>query len=317
MQGLQKAAQMIRKAKTIMVACHINPDGDTIGSLLSLGLALEKIGKRVHFISQDGVPHRFRCLPGARRIKKKLLKKVDLAISVDCNCPEMLGKPFDSVMIADQVLEIDHHEYRRPYGDFALVDLKVSSVGELIYMLLKKLNIKITCDIAQNILTSIIVETNSFSLPTTNSSTFRVSAELLETGLDFYKLTDMVYWSRTREVALLSGICLARCAFLKCGKIAWSIVRAEDFKRIKGKDEDVDAVADEMRSIKGVKISVLFREKGRGLLRVSLRSKGKINVAHLAELFGGGGHADVAGCYISNRPSLIQNLLKQAAKLVR
>jgi phosphoesterase RecJ-like protein len=178
------------------------------------------------------------------------------------------------------------------------------------------LGVDISLDIAQNILTSIVVETNSFRLPHVRSFTFEVCARLLGKDLDFAKLTDMVYWSKTKETVILSGICLSRCKFRKEGRLVWSIVKQKDFQKIAGEDEDVDAVADDLRTIKTVQLSVLFREKTRERLRVSLRSKGEINVAHLAERFGGGGHFDCAGCFIPNTPGSIRDFLEKAESLL-
>jgi len=115
---------------------------------------------------------------------------------------------------------------------------------------------------------------------------------------------------------MLSGLCLARCRFMKGGALAWSFIGRKDFKAFKGKDEDVDPVPDEMRSIGSVRIAVLFREKDAGMLRVSLRSKGRINVAAIAEYYKGGGHFDVAGCSIRNDPRTITEFLKKAAGLL-
>ncbi len=126
----------------------------------------------------------------------------------------------------------------------------------------------------------------------------------------------MVYWSKTKEAALLSGICLARCRFRRNGRLVWSIVTKEDFARIHGEDEDVDSVADEMRRIKTVRIAVLFREKPRGMLRVSVCSKGEINVSRLAEEFGGGGHFDYAGCFVPHTRVSIEEFLRRAEKLL-
>ncbi|MFH1552663.1 MAG: bifunctional oligoribonuclease/PAP phosphatase NrnA [Candidatus Omnitrophota bacterium] len=316
MRGLKQAADTILAAKEIVIGCHINPDGDAIGSLLSLGTGLEGLGKRVHMVSQDGVPKKYRHLPGADRIMKSFTKNVDLAITVDCSTPDMLGTVLNSFKKAKTILEIDHHETREPFGDTSWVDPKAAAVGEQVYILLKHLKIKITRDIAQNILTALIVETSSFRLPNVRPFTFNVCAELVKTGVDFYKLVDTIFWSHPREVAVLSGICLARCQFLERGKLAWSVIRKKDFEKTRGKDEDVDGVADEIRAIKGVKVAVFFREKSKELLRVSLRSKGDINVAHLAAIYGGGGHADVAGCRIPNKTKAIKKLLGRAKKLL-
>ncbi|MFC1479975.1 bifunctional oligoribonuclease/PAP phosphatase NrnA [Candidatus Omnitrophota bacterium] len=317
MRGPKQAANTIAAARDIAIGCHVNPDGDAIGSLLSLGIGLEELGKRVYMVSQDGVPKKYRHLPGAERIMKRLGENVDLAITVDCSTPEMLGTVLNSFKKAKTILEIDHHETRETFGDISWVEPAAAAVGEQIYILLKQMKIKITRDIAQNILTSLIVETSSFRLPNVRPFTFKVCAELAKTGVDFYKLVDTIFWSHPREVAVLSGICLSRCQFQEKGKLAWSVIRKKDFEKVKGKDEDVDPVADEIRAIKGVKIAILFREKSKELLRVSLRSKGDINVAHLAAIYGGGGHADVAGCRIPNKTKVIKRMLARAKKLLR
>lgn len=316
LENLEKAKKAILEAKTIAIACHVNPDGDTIGSLLSLGIGLRALGKKVYMLSADGVPKKYLRLPFANKIIRTVDKKCDLAISVDCGAKEILGKNFEKVFRrAKKILEIDHHEFRRPFGDIALIDNDAAAVGEVVFILLKKLNINISCEIAANILTSIIVETASFRLPKVRPFTFEVCKYLIAQGVNYYRLVDMIFWSKTRETAILSGVCLSRCRFINEGKIVWSVIRRNDFKKIRGKDEDVDAVADEMRSIRGVRITVLFRENGNSF-RVSLRSKDKINVARLAESYGGGGHFDVAGCYIPNTRKAINELLNKAKKLL-
>jgi len=317
MNDQRKVKKAILKAKNIVISSHRDPDGDAIGSILALGLSLEKLGKRIFMVSADGVPKRYARLPGANRIIRRTAKNCDLAIAVDCDDEEVLGKTFETFKRAKTILEIDHHAVRRSFGNISFVDPAAAATGEMIYKLVKLLKIPISKEVAQNILTAIIVETNSFSFPDTSRFTFTICADLLRTGLDFYKLTSMIYWSKTKEVVLLSGICLSRAKFLEKGKIAWSVIRKKDFDRIRGKDEDVDVVADEIRAIKSVKIVILFREKSKSVLRVSLRSKGTINIARLAESYGGGGHFDVAGCRISNNKKTIQEFLSKAKKMVR
>ena len=307
----------ILKAKNIIISGHVNPDGDSIGSLLSLGLGLEKLGKNVYMVSVDGVPKRYRFLPGAGRIKRHIDKPVDLAIAVDCSNKEILGPTYKIFKNAKDILDIDHHEFKRPFGNLFLVDYKAAAVAELVYLLLGELKIDIDKDIAEDLLTSIIVETNSFRLPSVRPLTFEICKELLKKGVDFYKLVDMVFWSRTKESAILTGICLTRCKFIEGNRLAWSIIRKKDFDLIRGEDEDIDGAADEIRSIQGVEIVVLFREKSDKSLRVSLRSKDKINVASIAEYYKGGGHFDIAGCSIPNNQKSIRELLDMAKGLLQ
>lgn len=316
MQGLVKAAAAIKKAKHIAISGHINPDGDSIGSMLALGLGLQQLGKRVHMISFDGVPVRYRKLPGAGRIIKNLQEPVDLAIAVDCGSKEMLGTTFSSFKDAGDILEIDHHEFRRPFGTLSIVDRESAAVGEIIFELLKQLRVDITKPIAQNLMTSIIVETNSFRLPNTRPFTLEVCSALIRKGVNFYKLVNMVFWSKRRSAAILSGICLSRCKFMMGGRLVWSIIGSKDLKAARGKSEDIDPVPDEMRAIDRVKIAVLFREIDGNMLRVSLRSKGRVNVAEVAEHYKGGGHFDVAGCNIKNDPKTIQELLKRVGRIL-
>ena len=143
-KGLKRAKRAVRQAREILISGHVNPDGDSIGSLLSLGMGLERLGKRVYMVSCDGVPHKYRGLPGARRIIKNVTKPVDLAISVDCSSKEILGPTYSAFQKAGKILEIDHHAFRRPFGDITLLDNKAAAVGELVYILLSSLGIVIT-----------------------------------------------------------------------------------------------------------------------------------------------------------------------------
>jgi phosphoesterase RecJ-like protein len=317
MRSFAQAKESILRSKSVVVSGHINPDGDSIGSILSLGLGIERLGKRVHVVSPDGVPRRYKGLPGADRIVRKTPVIPDLAIGVDCGGKELLGSAFETFRKAKTVLEIDHHEFRKPFGDINLVDHNAAAVGELVYILLNEMKISITKDIAQNILTSIIVETNSFRLPNIRPLTFEICAELVDIGVNFYKLVETVFWSRSKAASALLGICLSRCRFLKEEQMVWSVIKKEDFDKVGGKDEDLDPVVDEMRSISKVKVAVLFRERRGNIFRVSLRSKGRINVAALAERYKGGGHYDAAGCYIKNTDGSIREFLKAAESLIK
>jgi len=317
MHGLKRAKEKILGSRTIVISGHINPDGDCIGSVLSLGLALKKMGKRVYMISRDGVPANYRKLPGARLILKKTAIKADLAIAVDCSSKDMLGENFEIFQNAKSILEIDHHEFKEPFGHVIVLDIYAAAVGELIYLLLKELKVIITKDIAQNIMTSLVVETDSFRLPNSRAFTFKVCADLIEKGVNLYKLSEMVYWTRTKEAAFLSGIAISRCKFIEGGKIAWSLVRDRDFKKIRAAQDAIDSVTDELRAIKDVRVAVLFKENNKKSLRVSLRSKGPINVGRLAQSYGGGGHYDVAGCCIPPGNNSIRNFLHAVKILLK
>lgn len=316
MSAISKIKEKIKKAKTIAVVCHVNPDGDCIGSLLALALGLESMGKRVYRISPDGVPVRYKHLPGVNKVRKNIKNIVDMAISVDCNAKDMIGQSFENLKKAKDFLEIDHHQYRNSFGNLFLIDHKAAAVGEQIYFLLNAMNVKITSHMAENILTSIIVETNSFRLPQVRSFTFKVCSAIMKTGIDYTRISELMYWSQPKETFLVNSIALSRTVLLNNGKIAWSIITKKDFKKCHAQKENADSIANDILSIDTVVLSVFFREKENDLLRVSLRSKKGINVGMLAREYGGGGHADCAGCSIKNSKKSINEFLERSKKLL-
>lgn len=313
---IDRVRKFILRAHSVAISGHTNPDGDSIGSLLALGLALESIGKKVYMLCHDEIPPHYRSLPGVNRIMKTTDRPVDLAIAVDCSALDVLGKNVPVFKMAKSILEIDHHMYRKPFGDIQFIDHDASAVGEMIYQVLGKLNIKMTRSIAENLLTSIIVETNLFRLANVRQYTFKVCDELLATGLNFFQLTTRVYGPKTRKTMMLLAICMMKARFLRSGRFIWSILTASDLKKVGAKDYDADAIADEMCSLKGVDIALLFREKKKMMLRVSMRSRNGIDIGELAQRYQGGGHFDIAGCYIRNSKRNIRNLIEDAEKLL-
>ncbi len=308
---------IVLNAQTIGICGHINPDGDSIGSLLSLGYGLEKLGKKVFMLSGDPVPQKYSLLPGAHRISSEIPDFLDVAIAVDCGSYEMLGSMKDAFNKASITVEIDHHPSRKSFADYSWVDTRAAAVGEIIYHFLGLLSIRIDEDIAQNILTSIIVETNSFRIPHIRPQTFDICSRLMKAGADFHELAERVLWIKKREAAQLTGICMARAKILCEGKLMWSIVTHKDLKNTGADETDVDPVVDKMQAIEGVELAILFRQKNKKYLRVSFRSREGINVANLAEIFGGGGHYTVAGCLVKNKRSIRLQIIRYAQKYIQ
>ena len=316
LRGFKKIRRSILSARSIAISGHVNPDGDSIGSLLALGLALSGLGKKVYMLCQGEIPPNYRSLPGAGSIVKTIKKKVDLAIAVDCSIIDLLDKNIPVFKNAKSILEIDHHRFRRSFGDMKIVDYQAAAVGELICFLIKELNIKITRNIAENILTSIIVETNLFRLANVRPATFKICTEMLKTKLNFSRLVDKVYGSRTKESMMLSAACLLRAKFLKKDRIVWSTITKKNLTMAGCRDYDADSIASEMISMKGVEAAVLFRENNSDMLRVSLRSNGDIDIGPLAQKYKGGGHSDIAGFYAANNKKSISKILASVEALL-
>lgn len=315
----KKVAQEIKKAKRIALCVHMFPDGDAIGSMIALALSLQRLKKNFTLFSPSELPGRFSFLPMHDRIRLKTVpgESFDLAVAIDCASKVQLGDLYRSVFKkAHQTIEIDHHTFRRSFAAISLVDKDASSVGEIVYFLLKFLNVKIERDMAVAMLVSIIVETGSFRLPSVRAETFRICADLLSLGIDYYKIIEKSYWSRTKAEAALLGLCFSRIKFFKKGKLAYSYVTLKDLRRWGARQEDIDPIADQIRMLKEVRAVILLREMPGRRWRVSLRSKGSIDVGRVAEEFGGGGHPDVSGCFIEKTKKEENRLIRRIGKLL-
>lgn len=316
-QNLELVKGCIGNAHSVVISGHKNPDGDSLGAMLSLGLGLESLGKEVYMLCGDEIPSRYRHLPGMDRVVRSLCRRVDLAVAVDCGSRDMIGAASGAFTRAEKILEIDHHSSRCSFGDYSMVDDEASCAGELVYFLLEELGVTVTKEIAQNILTSIIVETNSFRLPGLRPQTFEICAELLRTGVEFSRVAESVYWVSSRETELLGGICLSRCSFSQSGQLVHSSLTCRDLQKVGAKEADGDPVVEKLRAMNGVKLAVLFREKDSSSLRVSFRSRKGIDVAELAEKFGGGGHFSAAGCTVPNSRAARERILRAAADVLK
>lgn len=299
-KNIRIAAQKIHAADRILISSHVHPDGDTMGSLLALGLGLLSIDKNVVMVSPDGIPPRYRFLPGTELVLDHWEGKAGLAIAVDCGTIRQLGKFAKTFGQAADTIQIDHHDFADVFGKLLVADHSAAAVGEIIFDLLKALEIKVTPMIATCLLTSIIVDTGAFRFANVRSRTFRICADLLDRGVDLKYLLEEAYWKKSETTVKLEAVSVGRMKFERNGRVVWSYVPQTEFKRVHGVTSDVDGVADDLRSIDGVKIAALMRENEDGTCRVSLRSEAGINVARIAQVFGGGGHFNSAGCHMKN-----------------
>lgn len=315
-ENIRRAAAALKKAKKIVVICHINPDGDTLGCQLALGLALLLMKKKVVLLSRDGVPSRFQFLPGSELVVTETDEKADAAVAVDCGSIQQLGNTKKAYLRAKTTITVDHHNFGTPFGKIRVQEDDAAAVGEIVYEVIRALGVKMTPAIATNLLTSIVVDTGSFRFSNIRPKTFELCGKLVSAGVDLKYLLEESYWKKSRPMAMLSGYCLAKARFSEDGKVAWSDATQQDLKRFKAHLWDADPVADDLRGIEGVQASALFRETEKGRARVSLRSDDRFNVAQVAKHFGGGGHHNSAGCVIKNSEKEKRKLLEELGSLV-
>ncbi|MGE5279373.1 MAG: DHH family phosphoesterase [Deltaproteobacteria bacterium] len=315
----RRVAAILKGANRIALCVHMFPDGDALGSMTALALACRRMGKSVALFSPSELPRRYHFLPlyGAIRTQPPHDTVYDVAVALDCASQAQLGSFYHAVFQrAAKTVVIDHHLFRRHFTDTALVSERAAAVGEIIYDLAAHLGVRVDRRMAVAILVSLIVETGSFRLPSVTQKTFRICADLLGRGVDYNELVEQSYWCRTAAEAHLLGLCFARIRLYGRGRLAVSYITEADMKRYGGRNEDVDPIADQIRTLKNVRVVLLLRDMDKHRWRVSLRSKGRINVGRVAENFGGGGHTDVAGCYLKKSEKDKRRLIHELKALL-
>ena len=295
-----RAAACIRGASRIAIACHVNPDGDALGSMLGLGLAIEAgfPEKSVTFLAQDGVPFIYRFLPGTDRILTgPPIGEIDLAIVVDSGDIARVGSAIAPVLsAAPVVLDIDHHVGEGSFGSVRLLDNRAAATAEIVFDLLCELALPITTEIATCLFTGVITDTGSFRFMNVTPRTLRVAASLIESGASPALIAEQVFDNRPYEATRLMGLALSTLSRTPDGRVTWATVSREAFEAAGASDEDTEGFVNPVRAVRGAEVALLFREVQVGRVRISLRSTDKVDVSRVAARFGGGGHRMASGC---------------------
>jgi len=285
--------KVIGEGERFLVCSHAGPDGDAVGSMIAMGMLLEGLGKRAHLVSADRVPVVHRWLPGADRIEKALRVHgpYDAVILLECDGLERtrlqgLEKFFQ--------VNIDHHASGVEFADVNWIDHEAACVGEMVYRLFKAAGVALTPDAANCLYTTVLTDTGGFLYGGTRASTFELARELTLAGADPIRVAQQVYFSTPMSKLLLLGAALRNLH--REGRVAWLWITHEDMMRSCAAEEDCEGIVNYALSIAEVEAACFLRQLEEPRVRVSLRSKGRVNVAAIAERLGGGGHENAAGC---------------------
>jgi phosphoesterase RecJ-like protein len=294
---------LIHERRSFVVTSHSRPDGDAIGSSLGLMHLLEAMGKRVTVAFADPIPAAYNCLPGVERIVRDLPADPDAAILLECDCIERSSydRAQFEAMNASLVINIDHHLTGCEFAAFNWIDPEACAVGAMIYDLAIASGMGITPEMAECLYTAILTDTGSFTHPTTAASTFAMAAHLVESGANVNKISQAMYFSTPPAKLRLLGAALNKLTIDRPshGKIAWSSITLDDMEHAGATVEDCEGVINHLIGMAGVEAAVFLREmSGSNSFRLSLRSKGEVDVAALAKRFGGGGHRRSSGCTV-------------------
>jgi phosphoesterase RecJ-like protein len=310
---LRPLLRALPKRGACAVFTHARPEGDAIGSLLALSMALEQRGVRVLRLCADPVPQVYSFMPGARLISRRLPASLPkAAVVVDCDGPARLGSMQGALDRFETVIDIDHHSGDHPFGTVVWVDPRAAAAALMIHRLLKAMRARITPAIATCLYTGILTDTGRFTNRSTNAETFDASAELARMGADPARIASLVYESRPAGSARLLGAALSRLAVRDGGRLIIGYLTRSDFAQAKAAQEDTEGIVDHLRGIRGARVAALLSEQEDGTVRVSLRSRGRVNVARVATAFGGGGHPGAAGCILPGSMQSAMETVKRA-----
>lgn len=316
-QLIDLAINKILESKNIFIVSHVQPDGDNIGSILALGLALKKINKNIYIVKSDIVPSDYLFLPDVDIIQDYSGDlEIDLLISLDASDENRLGKNKVLLEHSKAIINIDHHISNTNFGHINIVDSTAAATGELVYKVIKQMNIPIDKDIGTCIYTAISSDTGSFMYDNVTSETHEIASELLKLEIDKSNININLYQNRSIERTILFIKALETLKLYFNNKLAVVKVTRKMLEDLGAKMEDTEGIVSFIREIRDVEIAILLKEFNENEIKVSMRSKTFADVSAICDKFGGGGHIRAAGCTINSSIATSEELILNVVKKV-
>lgn len=311
--------EKLKEFDNIILAIHVDPDGDTVGSALAVYKFLKSLKKNVFVYSQGGVPESCKFLPDAESIISNELPEnlgnYDLFLFIDCN-------GFKRVGLSDKIREnfkaaaiIDHHIKTENRVDFTLIDETSSSTAQIIYDMLESCGARIDEYMAKYLLCGIICDTGAFKFSNTDAHTFYTAGKLVEAGADAAKTVKEYFDSKPINALKLAGYVLNNLMLYDNGKIVIGFVPKSVLDDLKATREDTEGINALINSLKGFEFSAFIREVEKNVFRCSFRGKGQVDCNKIAMFFDGGGHINASGATIEgDYDDVLERILKEVRK---
>ena len=297
-----RLTRLLEEGERFAILTHINPDGDGLGSELALHAFLRDRGKQARVINDGAIPANYRFLRLAPQVETlgeeggAFVEEADGVFILDNGSMERLGALVPHVKRTRGLkVCIDHHETQDDCWDIDVIDSDASASGEIVFQIIRQLGGSLTTEIAEALYVSIITDTGHFRFSKTRPLSHRITAELLETGIDPAAIYEQVYERKSEGAIRLLGHALASMKRDDGGKLAWTALEAAVLRRLDAEDEDTGWIINTLLSMEGIRLSILCRELPDGQVKVSLRSKGDVDVSRFAQRHGGGGHRNASG----------------------
>ena len=299
MRPIERAAAALREERAIAMASHVNPDGDSLGSLLALAMALARAGKEVYPALPEPwkFPPQYFFLPGRELLldPSRLAGDTRVFIALDCSNAERLGELQGAAQASPLLINIDHHEDNRHFGGINVVDKEASSTCEIVYRLMEEAGMRPTAQEATCLYTGLVADTGRFRHRNTSALAFHVAGDLVRAGADIFRVAEELYESQSLPYTRLLGRALQRAEVMESHALAYSYITRRDLTETGATLPETEDMIDHLRALRGTRVVALFKELPDGKVRVSLRSRDGFEVGPIARLLGGGGHALAAG----------------------
>ena len=304
----EEVVQELRRRTAFVMVSHVKPDGDTLGAGLALGIALKKLGKRVHYFQQDPVPRNLRFLPDSEFVTRDVpadLPADALWVFGDMSSTARAGE-FLPEIDRENILDIDHHLGNDHFGKLNYVLTSECSTGTCVLRLLNAMNVEIDAGIATCLLTTIMTDTGGFMHSNTTPDVLQISASLMQAGANKEQITEEIFANKRLAALKLLGKALDAATLRDDGRYIYSYVDEEMLAACNADGEDTEEIVNHLRSVEGVDVAALFKDYD-GDIRVSLRSSGRVNVQAAAARLGGGGHFRASGLtFVGTLPDAVE-----------
>ncbi len=307
---IQQVGQQLLQAEHILVVSHIRPDGDAVGSLLGLGLALKELGKTVQMVLQDGVPSSFKHLVGSELVQRKAIGEIDLVCVLDCSDLLRVGNILPENRAPD--INLDHHATNLNFAQLNVVLPEAVATAEVIAGLMDAMSWKFSESVSAALLTGMITDTIGFRTSNITPEALRLSARLMEYGANLSGLYHKALINQSFEAARLWGVGLSKLN--KDGRIVWTSLTQNDRQQVKYPGRDDADLINVLSSINGFDVALIFVEQPNGNIKVSWRSQPVCDVSGIALEFGGGGHPRASGAEI---PGSLQEVQEKVLRSTR
>ena len=297
--------ELLKTAEKILITTHINPDGDAIGSALALYHFAKNIGKNANIIiSESDTPAQYRFLTNSEQVEmynsakhNEFIRLADAIFLLDLSELSRVKLMEEAIKNSNaQKVLIDHHIEPEKFANLLFSNPKATSTGELIYYFIKQAQGEISKDIAEAIYTAIYTDTGGFRFSSTTAQTHRIIAELIDSGANSDYIYDNIYNNSSHSRMKLNGLAVSDMEYFCDGKVSVICATEKMFKITETNDKDTEGLSQIPLSVQGVLVAIALVELGKNEIRVSLRSKGNINVREIANRYNGGGHFNASGC---------------------